>query len=72
MQARTWTSSSSSIRATGMPSCTVSITESTAPSIVSNAQVADAITSGMPKSLSATSVITPSVPSLPTKSRVRS
>ena len=55
-----------------MPSCTVSITESTAPSIVSNAQVADAITSGMPKSLSATSVITPSVPSLPTKRRVRS
>ena len=51
MQARTCTSSSSSIRATGMPSWIVSITESTAPSIVSNAQVADAITSGMPKSL---------------------
>jgi hypothetical protein len=44
----------------------------TAPSIVANGHTAADTASGKPCSRSVTSVITPSVPSEPTKSRVRS
>ena len=60
------------MRATGMPSWIVAITVSTAPRIESNEQTAAAIASGSGCSRTVTSVMTPSVPSEPTKSRVRS
>ena len=60
------------MRATGIPSWIVVITVRTAPSIVSNGQTAADTASGKPCSRTVTSVITPSVPSDPTKSRVRS
>ena len=60
------------MRATGMPACITAMTEETAPASVANWQVAAAIASGMPWRRSATSVITPSVPSEPMKRRVRS
>ena len=65
-------SSSSSIRATGTPLWIVWITVSTAAAIVGKAQTAAEIASGMPYSRTVTSVMMPSVPSEPTKSRVRS
>ena len=72
LQALTCTSSRSSIRAIGTPAWMVAITVSTAPASVSNEQAAAEIASGMPQSRSCTSVMMPSVPSEPTKSRVRS
>ena len=65
-------SSSSSIRATGTPSWIVAMTVSTAPLIDSNEQTAAETASGSGCSRSVTSVMTPSVPSDPTNSRVRS
>ncbi len=58
------TSSRSSIRATGMPELHRLDHRVDGALEVANAQIADAIASGMPKSRSATSVMTPSVPSL--------
>ena len=72
MQAAICTSSSSSIRATGMPAARMPITVSTAPASVSNWQIAADCASGMPCRRSWISVMTPSVPSLPMNSRVRS
>ena len=72
LTASIWTSSRSSIRATGMPSWIVAMTVSTAPSIESNAQTAADTASGIGCSRTVTSVITPSVPSAPTNRRVRS
>ena len=72
MQARICTSSSSSMRATGMPDWMVAITVSTAPARSRNGQTAADTASGMPCSRSCSSVMMPSVPSEPTKSRVRS
>ena len=60
------------MRATGMPDWMVGITVSTASSRVSKLQTAAEIASGTPCSRSVTSVMTPSVPSEPTNSRVRS
>ena len=65
-------SSRSSMRATGMPDWIVMITASQAALIDGKGQMPPAIASGMPKSFSVSSVMTPSVPSAPTKSRVRS
>ena len=70
--ARTCTSSSSSIRATGMPDWIVRITASQAAFTVGNGQMPAEMASGMPCSLSVISVMMPSVPSEPTNSRVRS
>ena len=72
MQAAICTSSSSSMRATGMPVCRMAITVSTASRRVANWQVADDIASGMPCRRNWISVMTPSVPSEPMNSRVRS
>ena len=72
MQAPTCTSSSSSMRATGMPHCMIAITVSTASRRVGNWQVADDIASGMPCSRIWISVMMPSVPSDPMNRRVRS
>ncbi len=72
MQASMVSSSSSSIRATGTPDWIVAITVSTACSMVGNGHTADEIASGMPCRRRRISVITPSVPSEPTNSRVRS
>ena len=60
------------MRATGMPNWIVWITARTAASIESNAQTAADTASGCPKRRTVTSVMTPSVPSDPTKRRVRS
>ena len=60
------------MRATGMPSWMIAITDATAASIESNQQVAAATASGRPCSRSVTSVMIPSVPSAPTNRRVRS
>ena len=70
--ASSWIASSSSIRATGIPICRVRTTHSTAWDSAPNGQTAARIASGVGWSLSVTSVITPSVPSEPMKSRVRS
>ena len=64
--------SSSSQRAIGIPSWTASVTVATAPSRPSKTQRAAAISSGMPWMRSVSSVITASVPSEPSSSRVRS
>jgi hypothetical protein len=72
MQAAIMSSSSSSMRATGMPSCITAMTVSTAAASVGNWQTAALVASGMPCRRSRTLVTTPSVPSLPTISRVRS
>ena len=72
MQASIWTSSSSSILATGTPDWIVVITVSTACSMLGNAHTADEIASGMPCRRRRISVITQSVPSEPTNRRVRS
>ena len=72
MTASIWTSSSSSIRATGTPHWMVWMTVSTAPASDSNEHTAADIASGMPYRRSRISVITPSVPSEPTNNRVRS
>ena len=60
------------MRATGMPDWMVRIAALQAASTVGNGQTPAAIASGMPCSFSVSSVITPSVPSEPTISRVRS
>ena len=60
------------MRATGMPSWIVVITVRTAFSMLSNWQVAAASASGRPCSRTVNSVMTPSVPSDPTNSFVRS
>ena len=60
------------MRATGMPDWMVAIVALQAASTDGNGQTPLAIASGMPCSLSVISVMTPSVPSEPTNSRVRS
>ena len=55
-----------------MPDWIVMMVASQAPWMLSNGQTADEIASGMPCSFSVISVMTPSVPSEPTNSRVRS
>ena len=60
------------MRATGMPVWIVAITASQAARTVGNGQTPAEIASGMPWSLSVISVTMPSVPSEPTKRRVRS
>ena len=60
------------MRATGIAWARTSMTVSTAASSVSNAHVAAVIASGVGCSRSVISVISPSVPSEPTNSRVRS
>ena len=60
------------MRATGMPNWIVWITARTAFSIDSKAQTAADTASGRPNSRTVISVMTPSVPSDPTNSRVRS
>ena len=67
-----WTSSANSIRATGTPDWMIAMQVSTASSTLGKAQTAAETASGMPERRSVTSTITPSVPSDPTKSRVRS
>ena len=62
----------SSQRAMGTPIWMIAMTVSTAALASSNEQMAAATLSGSGCSFSVTSVITPSVPSLPTISRVRS
>ena len=56
----------------GMPSWIVAMVVLTAASTLGNEQVAALIASGCGYTRSVISVITPSVPSLPTNSRVRS
>ena len=68
----TCTSSSSSMRATGMPDWMVTMAASQAASTEGNGQTPAEIASGMPCSFSVSSVMTPSVPSAPTNRRVRS
>lgn len=60
------------MRATPVPSWTSCTTVSTAPSSASKAQTAATVASGMPYRRKVSSVMTPSVPSDPTSSRVRS
>ena len=72
LTARIAAGSSSSQRATGMPSWTASVTVATAPARSSKTQRAAAISSGMPWMRSVSSVITASVPSDPSSNRVRS
>ena len=60
------------MRATGTPSWIVWMTVLIAPSRLSKEHTAAAIASGMPYSRRVTSVMMPSVPSLPTNNRVRS
>ena len=60
------------MRATGMACASTSITVSTASSSVGNAHAAAVIDSGVGWTRSVTSVISPSVPSLPMNRRVRS
>ncbi len=64
--------SSSSQRASGIPSWTASVTVATAPSRSSKTQRAAAISSGMPWMRNVSSVMIASVPSEPSSSRVRS
>ena len=70
--ARTACVSSNSQRAIGMPIWMIWIVVRTAASMLGKVQVAAEIASGSGYSRSVISVITPSVPSLPTISRVRS
>ncbi len=72
MQAATWTSSRSSIRATGRPDWIVTMTASQAALMLGKGQTPAEIASGMPASLRVSSVMMPKVPSEPTISRVRS
>ena len=60
------------MRATGMPDWMVAIAALQAASTEGNGHTPPAIASGMPESFSVISVMTPSVPSEPTISRVRS
>ena len=60
------------MRATGRPIWIVAITALQAASTLGNGQTPPAIASGMPCSFSVSSVMTPSVPSEPMNSRVRS
>ena len=60
------------MRATGMPVWMVMMAALQHASTDGNGQVPPAIASGMPESFSVSSVMTPSVPSEPTISRVRS
>ncbi len=64
--------SRSSARATGMPSCTDSTTDRTASARPGKAHTAAAIASGTGCRRTVSSVITPRVPSEPTRRRVRS
>jgi hypothetical protein len=70
--ASTMAASSSSTRATGMPDWMTAAAVSTAPAMEAKEQTAAETASGTRCSRSVTSVITPSVPSEPTKRRVRS
>ncbi len=72
MQASMVSASRNSMRATGTPDWMVRITLLTASSMVGNEHTADDIASGMPYRRRRISVITASVPSEPTSSRVRS
>ena len=56
----------------GMPICTTSITVRTAASTVGKVATAAAVASGTPWRRRVSSVMIPSVPSLPMNSRVRS
>jgi hypothetical protein len=69
---RTVCPSSSSTRAMGTPSWMIWITVSTASPMLGNEQIAAATASGSGYRRSVASVMTPSVPSLPTNRRVRS
>ncbi len=60
------------MRATGTPNWIVAIAASHAASSEGNGHTPAEIASGMPESFSVSSVMTPSVPSAPTISRVRS
>ncbi len=60
------------MRATGMPDWIVTMAALQAASTDGNGQMPPEIASGMPCSFSVSSVMTPSVPSEPTISRVRS
>ena len=60
------------MRATGMPDWMVMMVALHAASTVGNGQTPDEMASGIPASRSVNSVMTPSVPSEPTISRVRS
>ena len=62
----------SSTRAIGTPSWMIWMVVRTAASMLGNEQIAAEIASGSGYSRTVTSVITPSVPSLPTIRRVRS
>ena len=64
--------STNSQRATGMPCCTMAMAASTAAVMLGKAHTAAAICSGMPRTLSVSSVMMPSVPSEPMKRWVRS
>ena len=72
LHARTCSASSNSMRATGMPDWMVGIAALQPASTEGNGQTPPEIASGMPGSFSVNSVMTPSVPSEPTISRVRS
>jgi len=63
---------SASLRAIGIPACSVWITVLTAPPMSLNEHTAADIASGTAYSRTVISVMTPSVPSDPTKRRVRS
>ncbi|MNV70568.1 hypothetical protein D3C71_1635420 [compost metagenome] len=69
---RTLAASMNSTRATGTPIWMISMTLCTASSSVSKLQTAADTASGCGYSRTVTSVMMPSVPSLPTKMRVRS
>ena len=60
------------MRATGSPAWMVRITASQAALTEGNGQIPAEIAYGIPCSFNVSSVMTPSVPSEPTKSRVRS
>ena len=72
LTASTIASSSSSTRATGMPDWMTAAAVSTAPFMLANEQTAADVASGTRCRRRVISVITPSVPSEPTKRRVRS
>ena len=72
MQQRIWGALANSIRATGMPDCSTPTATSSAAPTEGNWQVAAETASGSPCKRSCTSVMMPSVPSLPRKRRVRS
>ena len=60
------------MRATGMPDWMVAMVALQAASTLGNGQTPAEIASGIPDSRSVISVMMPSVPSLPTRRRVRS